>query len=269
VILAIEQVRFAFGQAEVLRGVSLELAAGEAVALLGPNGAGKTTLTKLVIALLHPSSGKVSLDGMSTAGKSPEDMARHVGYVFQHPDQQLFARTVVDEVAFGPRQLGVGAGEARDRAVEALCAVGLDGMADTHPYDLSPADRKLVTVAAALAQHPRVLVLDEPTHGLDRAAAGLVSRVVRTVASAGTAVLGVSHDLTFVAETFYRAVVLRDGQTRRDEPVDRLLCDEAGAVELGLVPPPAASVSVALDLPGRPVTVEGVARAISNRRATR
>ncbi len=262
--LALEDVWFGYGAEPVLRGVSLVIPAGQAVALLGRNGAGKTTLTRLIAALLQPARGAVRVSGRSTRGLMPEDLADLVGYVFQHADQQLFSRTVADEVAFAPRQLGRDAGVVQARVDTALEAVGLGARREAHPYDLPPAERKLVALAAALAQEPRILVLDEPTQGMDRTAVSRVTAVVRAFAQAGGAVVAVTHDLGFVAETLERTLVLDAGVIVADAPTRTLVGDGARARALGLVPPVTAQVSAALDLPGAPVrlaeVVEGLRR---------
>jgi energy-coupling factor transporter ATP-binding protein EcfA2 len=253
-----ERVRFAYGGAEVLRGVSLDIAAGSSVALLGPNGAGKTTLTRLVMALRRPASGRVWVGDWDTATRRPHEMAQRVGYVFQHADQQLFERTVRRDVAFGPHRLGrpAGAGEA------ALEELGLAGVADVHPYDLPLPVRKLVALAGVLAMAPGVLVLDEPTAGLDRAGRDRVIAALRRRAAAGVTALVVSHDVGFVAEVADRVVVLREGAVAADAPARTLLSDAAALALLGLAPPPAAELAAALGLPGAPIRVAECAAAL-------
>lgn len=260
--IQLTDVWFAYGADPVVQGVSLTVEPGERVGLLGPNGAGKTTLTKLLVGLLHPRGGEVRIGGTSTRGKAPEDLAGVVGYVFQHADQQLFARTVVEEVAFGPRELGRSTAEVDHHVEAALELSGLDALRGAHPYDLPAPERKLVALAAALAQRPKVLVLDEPTQGLDRGSAARVGEIVRHVATTGVAVIAVTHDLGFLAESFERAVVMRDGEIVADEPAARLLSDEGRARGLGLALPVAARLSAALGLPGRPVKVGEVVRAL-------
>lgn len=261
--LRFERVWFRYAATAVLRDVSCDIRAGEAVALVGRNGAGKTTLTKLVVALLHPERGYVWVGDRTTEGRAPEQMAHRVAYVFQHPDQQLFARTVWAEVAYAPKQLHRGAQEV-DRAVgEALEQVGLEAMRDEHPYDLPAAQRKLVTLAAAMAQRPRVLVLDEPTQGLDRAGARRVAGIVRRLTAERVAVLAVTHDVTFMAEALERALVLADGRIVFDGPAADLVGDEGRASNLGLDVPPAAQLSAALGLPQRPLRMAEVAAALA------
>ncbi len=266
--LRLEEVWFGYDDTPVLRGVSLEIAGGEAVALLGRNGVGKTTLTKLIVALLEPRSGVVRVGGRITEGKAPEDVARLVAYVFQHPEQQLFARTVWSEVAFGPHQQGLGDDEKRGVVGDALQRVGLDAYAEVHPCDLPAAQRKLVTLAAAIAQRPRVLVLDEPTQGLDRGGVDRVAAIIAGLIKDGVAVLAVTHDLAFVAEALERAIVLEEGRVAYDGPSRDLVLDAARARELGLEVPPAAALSVALELPGRPVRVGEVVEALRGERGT-
>lgn len=264
--LRLEEVWFGYDDTPVLKGVALDVAGGEAVALLGRNGVGKTTLTKLVVALLQPRSGLVRVGGRITEGKAPEDVARLAAYVFQHPDQQLFARTVWSEVAFGPRQQELSPDETRVIVGEALERVGLEAYAEVHPYDLPAAQRKLVTIAAAMAQRPRVLVLDEPTQGLDRAGVGRVADILRSLTQDDVAVLAVTHDLAFVAEALGRAIVLADGRVAYDGPSRELVLDAVRARELGLEVPPAAALGAALGLPGRPVKVREVVDALRGER---
>ncbi len=263
--LVFDRVRFAYATVPVLTDLSLAVAPGEVVALLGRNGAGKTTLTRLAMALLHPQAGDVRVAGNTTRGKAPEDMARHAAYLFQHPDQQLFARTALDEVLFAPGRLGVSEGEARVRAGDALDAVGLGHAAEVHPHDLGPAERKLLTMAACLAQRPEVLILDEPTLGLDRPATARAGTAVRDSGLRGAAVLAVTHDLRFVAEWCHRVAVLREGVLAADLPVAGLMGAPDLVASLGLQLPPAAEVAAALGLPERPFTERDVARSIASR----
>lgn len=261
--LRFDDVRFDYGAGPVLRGVAFTLEQGDTMALLGPNGAGKTTLTKLVVGLLHPKSGGVWVGGRTTQGRTPEQMARQAAYVFQHPDQQLFARSVAAEVAFSPRLRGLHEDETRELVRDVLTRTGLESVSEEHPYDLPPAQRKLVALAAALAQQPQVLVLDEPAQGLDRAGISRVTAIVREVAAEGVAVLAVTHDLAFALETLERSLVLVEGEVEYDGRSQDLFQDETRLGQLGLEPSQVARLSRELDLPGRPVRVDEVANAIA------
>ncbi|MBI4500798.1 MAG: ABC transporter ATP-binding protein [Gemmatimonadetes bacterium] len=266
--LELSDVWFSYATEPVIRGVSLSISPGETVALLGPNGAGKTTITKLIMGLLHPSRGEILVAGVPNMDRAPEDLARHAAYVFQHPDRQLFARTVIDEVAFGPRQFGRPEHEAIDAAFHALLGLGIEGRAAEHPYDLPPAERKLVTLAAALAQDPRVLVLDEPTQGLDAIFRDRVCEMVGNAAKRNVAVLAVSHDATFVAEATARAILMANGTVVGDLSTRELLADEERGGGLGVGRPPAARLSRALGLPRTPVRKSEVAEAVRARLTT-
>ena len=261
--LRLDGVGFSYGAEAALRDVSFEVAAGERVALLGRNGAGKTTLVRLVAGLLHPDAGTVWVGDWDTGERAPEELARRVGSLFQHADQQLFARTVREDVGFGPRALGFPAHEVRRRTEEALDALALHAHAEQHPYDLPPALRKLAALAGALALEPMVLVLDEPTGGLDRGLRAQVADALREHAERGAALLVVTHDLAFAAETLDRGIVLDGGRLACDEPLAALLGSAERLKPLGLVPPTVAALSVALDLPGRPVRERDAAHALA------
>ncbi len=257
----IEGVRFAYGAdggREALCGVSLAIGRGERAALVGPNGAGKTTLTRLLVALRRPSAGRVQVGGWDVAAKRPDEMARRVGYAFQHADQQLFARSIREDVAFGPRRLG--RGEAGTGPV--LDELGLAAVAGLHPYDVPPPMRKLVALAGVLAMEPELLVLDEPTAGLDAAQRGRVVAALARRAASGVTLLVVSHDLAFVAETADRVVVMREGRVVEDRAARELLYDREALGKLGLRPPATVEVSTALGLPGRPVRSDEVIAAL-------
>ncbi len=204
-----EGVRFGYGTGpDVLHDVTLEVQAGESVALVGKNGAGKTTLTRMLMGLARPRAGRVIVGDWDVATKRPDQMARRVGYVFQHADQQLFARTIREDVAFGPRRLGLG-----DGGVDGVLAeLGLDAVAGRHPYDVPAPIRKLVALAGVLAMEPGVLVLDEPTAGLDAESRRLVVQALRSRVKAGVTLIVVSHDLEFVRDVSRRRVDVEDGR---------------------------------------------------------
>ena len=260
-VLHFDAVRFAYPRAgaPAVDGVTLSVAAGDGIALLGPNGAGKTTLMRLAMAFVRPSSGEVTVAGRSTRGLRPEDVARVAGYLFQQPESQLFARTVRAELAFGPRQLGWAPDRIAARSDRVLELLELTDAAAEHPYDLPLPRRRLVALATALAAEPGLLLLDEPTAGLDRRSRALVTRVVREHLDRGGAAVAVSHDTSFVLETLGRSVVLARGRVVTDAPTAAVLTASAGAFPL----PAHAEVAHRLGLPARSLRLDDVAAALA------
>lgn len=226
-----------------LDGVDLRIGAGERVALVGQNGSGKTTLVRHLNGLLRPSGGRVLIDGLDAATMTVARLARHVGLVFQDPDRQVFAGTVHDEVAFGPRNLGLRGEDLRAAVANALDACGLGGEERTNPYDLGQSRRKLLALASVLAMRTEVLVLDEPTTGQDRRGTDLVRQVVSAASAAGRTVLAISHDMAFVAETFERVVVMRSGRVVLDgTPAEAFAASAWEALRSTYLEPPLAAV---------------------------
>lgn len=214
-----ENVRFSYPSGvEALRGVTLAVDAGERVAIVGQNGAGKTTLVRHLNGIYQPSAGAVSVGGVPTAGRPIAELARQVGYVFQNPDEQIFAATVRADVEFGPRNLGVTGDEVTQRALAALDEVGLASVAESHPLQLSLSERKRVALAGVLAMRTEVVVLDEPTTGQDARGVELVAGVVGSLAASGRTVIAITHDMDFAAEQFDRVVVMARGEVLADGP---------------------------------------------------
>jgi len=203
-----------------LDGIDLEIGAGERVALTGPNGAGKTTLVRHWNGLLRPTSGTVTIDGRPADGRHVADLARSVSISFQDPSSQLFAPTCHAEVAFGARNVGL-EGPALERAVhDALELVWLTGDVRTNPYDLGPSRRRLLTIASVVAMGTPLVVLDEPTAGLDLGQVDLVRSLIATLASAGRTVVAISHDTRLrAAGTFTREIRMGGGRIVADRRV--------------------------------------------------
>jgi cobalt transport protein ATP-binding subunit len=215
--------RYSPGGPEVLRGVNLQIAAGEFVALIGQNGAGKTTLAKHFNGLLKPSAGSVVVQGRDTRATPLADLARGVGYVYQNPDHQIFAQRVRAEVAFGPRNLGLSADDVSRRVDDALELVGLRAQADNFAFSLGRGERQKLAVASVLAMEPSVLVVDEPTTGLDQTGArGILDLLSRWNADGRTIVV-ITHDMRLVAERVPRTVVVGGGRILADGPTRQVL----------------------------------------------
>lgn len=195
-----------------LDGVSMEIFEGEMVAIVGQNGSGKTTLAKHFNGLLLPTSGEVSVHGLPTRNQGVFKLGQKVGYVFQNPDHQIFSETVFDEVAFSPRLRKLTEEEVKQSVSEALEAVGLAGYEKEDPFSLTKSGRQRVAVASVLAARPEVLILDEPTTGLDYAQQRGLMDLVRQLNQKGSTIIFVTHHMWVVAEYAKRVFVMKDGK---------------------------------------------------------
>jgi energy-coupling factor transport system ATP-binding protein len=244
-----------------LASVDLAIEPGQRVAIIGQNGSGKSTLVRHFNGLLRATEGHLTLDGQAITGRHVADLARVVGIGFQNPDRQIFAGSVRAEVGFGPRNMGLG-GERLDAVVaEALAAVGLVGFEEANPYDLGYSRRKLLTIASVLAVQTPVVVLDEPTTGQDLAGVQTIERVVAGLAAAGRTVIAISHDMRFVAESFERVVVMRQGTIALDGSPAAVFGEEAWPTlrSTNLEPPYAAQLGAQLGLGSTPTEASLVA----------
>jgi energy-coupling factor transport system ATP-binding protein len=248
------------GGVHALADVSLAIGPGEFIALIGQNGSGKTTLAKHLNGLLQAEAGQVRLDGTDLHTLPLERVAREVGYVFQNPDHQLFAATVADEVAFGPRNFGLAGAALTARVDETLAAVGLAEERDEDPFLLRKGERQRLAVATVLAMAPRVLILDEPTTGLDYPQQRVMLELLARLHAGGTTVIVITHSPWVVVEYAERALLMRGGRLVFDGALDALLADEALLRAAAFEAPPAARVARALGIPAR--TVDDLARAL-------
>lgn len=216
-----------------LRDVSLRIAPGEKVALVGPNGAGKSTLILHLNGILR-GDGRVSVCGLPVAEKNLGRVRAVVGLVFQNPDDQLFSPTVFDDVAFGPLYQGLGREDVEQRVTSALAAVRMSGYARRVSHHLSAGEKKRIAIATVLSMEPEILVLDEPTAGLDpRARRGLI-RLLRDLPMT---MLVSTHDLAMARELLPRMVILDEGHLVADGPTEALLANEALLEAHGLEKP--------------------------------
>jgi cobalt/nickel transport system ATP-binding protein len=207
-----------------LEGVDLHVHPGERVALLGPNGAGKTTLILHLNGILMPQTGTVAVSGLSLAHDTVMEVRRRVGIVFQDPDDQLFMPTVREDVAFGPRNLGLAGADLDARVAGALQAVEVEDLADRAPNHLSFGQKRRVAIAGVLAMEPEILVLDEPTSNLDPASRRELANLLMGL---DITQLVVTHDLPFALEVCERSIIIDRGVIVADGPTCELLADEA------------------------------------------
>ncbi len=253
----VEDVSFAYPEgALALTAVSVAIESGQAVAIVGENGAGKTTLAKHINGLLRASRGRVWVGDWIVADHSVAQMAARVGYMFQNPDEQLFANRVWDEVAFGPRNLGVQPAEV-ERAVDAaLSIVGLEAEPARNPYDLQPMARRMLTLASVLAMNTPILILDEPTTGLDAGGQVRIGAIVEDLRRRRKTIIAVSHDIDFCAEHFERVLVMSSGQVLADGPTEQVLSQPAMLAQASVEPPQIVQLSQGIGLRAAPRSVD-------------
>jgi energy-coupling factor transport system ATP-binding protein len=232
-----------------LEGVDMTVRQGEFLAILGQNGSGKTTLVKHFNGLLKPTEGMVKVEGEETTEQGMLRLGQRVGYVFQNPDHQIFSETVFDEVSFGPRIREMDDAEVRERVDEALSAVGLEGRGDEDPFGLTKGERQRVAVASVLAVRPEVLILDEPTTGLDYAEQRSMMDLVGRLNEAGSTIIVVTHTMWVVAEYAHRVVVVRDGRINLSGTVREVFSREDELWDASLRPPHIVSLGNSLGYP--------------------
>ncbi len=204
------------GGIQALSGVNLRFRSGEFVALVGQNGAGKTTLVKHFNGLLTPTSGAVMVNGVDTRRLSISELAKQVGYVFQNPDHQIFSTTVEEEIRYGLKNLGVGEEEQETHIRGALSFVGLEDKRGRHPFTLSKGERQKLAVASILAIEPPVIVIDEPTTGLDWTGTMRMLELVSDLHQRGHTVIMITHNMRIVANYAERVIVMSEGKILLD-----------------------------------------------------
>lgn len=253
--------------------VSLTINPGEFVAFVGQNGAGKTTLAKTFNGILMPTAGEVYVQGKETRSAGLDVLARIVGYVYQNPDHQIFANTVRDEVAFGPRNLGLAPEALNQTVAQALELVGMQAEADTYPFMLGRGQRQKLAVASVIAMGSPVLVVDEPTTGLDLQGAQGIMHLLRQWNADGRTIVIITHDMNIVAEYALRTVVMARGRVLADGPTRSVLTQQTVLAQAFLKAPQVTRVAQSLDpqlgFPTDVLTVAEFRAAINDRLALR
>ena len=220
-----ENLRYVYPDGTVaLRDVSFRITHGESVAVIGANGAGKSTLLLHLNGYLAPTAGEVRIGDLSFTKKTLQEIRRRVGMVFQDPDDQLFMPTVYEDVAFGPVNLGLSPEEVEARVKGALERVGAERLRERPPYRLSGGEKKRVAIATVLSMAPDILVMDEPTNGLDPFAR---RRLIELMKDFRHTKIFTSHDLDMVLELCERTIVLHEGEVRADGPTLDIFRDDA------------------------------------------
>jgi cobalt/nickel transport system ATP-binding protein len=230
-VFQLDQVHYAYQDVAALRGISLQIQAGQRIALLGANGSGKSTLLRLLDALYFADQGTVTAFGqvLTETGMQAEQTShafrRRVGLVFQNPDVQLFNPTVFDELAFGPLQLGWDKAHIRQRIDAMLAQFGIQDLRARSPHRLSGGEKKRVALASVLITEPEVLLLDEPSAGLDPASQGDIIRFMRACRGTQRTLITATHDLAVVPETADYCFVLQQGQVIAAGTPEQILSD--------------------------------------------
>ncbi len=196
---------------KVLKGIDLEIKEGEFIAILGHNGSGKTTLVKHFNGLLKPTAGQVLVNGKDTSQSAIFEIGKEIGYVFQNPDHQIFSDTVYDEVAFSPRMRGFAKSQIDSLVKEALKAVEMEGYEGEDPFSLTKGERQRIAVASVLSAQPKIIILDEPTTGLDFKEQYKMMELIKRLNESGHTIIIVTHTMWVVAEYAHKVAVIRDG----------------------------------------------------------
>lgn len=215
--LVIKNVSFSYpGDFLAVDDISMEIKAGENVAIVGQNGAGKSTTVKMMNGLLKPSKGDILVGDMNTKDYTTAQIAKHVGYVFQNPDDQIFNATVEEEVAYGPKYMKLDPEEEKRRVEFALKVTGMDEFKDENPMNLPLSTRKFVTIAAVIAMDTDIMIFDEPTAGQDIEGNKQLSEILKVLHEMGKTVITISHDMEFVVENFDRVIVMAKKKVVRE-----------------------------------------------------
>lgn len=243
------------GGVTALKGVNTEIYSDDIVSIVGQNGSGKTTLVRHFNGLLRPTEGKVLLDGEDTTNHSVGNMSKKVGYVFQNPNHQIFSTTVRAELEVAPKNFGF-TQEEIDEAIDRVAKLmDIESELDKHPLTLDYTTKKIVTIASVLVFNPEVLVLDEPTGGLDQAGRLILNDIIELMHEQGHAVIIISHDMDYVAENSKRIIVMSDGQIIADGPPEEIFLQSDTLLQAQIEPPQITQLDLELSKKGEEITL--------------
>jgi len=251
---------------DAVKGVSFHILEGEFVGLVGRNGSGKTTLAKLFNGLYRPTKGTIIVDGVDVRTASVQELTSRVGYSFQNPDDQIFAKTVRDELAFGPKNLKLPQDEIARRVESSASEVEITPYLNANPFNLSQGLRQRVAVASVLTMNPKVLIVDEPTTGQDLARSKIVMNLAKRLCDKGRTIVIISHNMDLVAEYCERLVVMLDGQVLVSGPTKQVFSQPELIRQSSLEPPQVAQLGQALGELGLPpdvLTIEEMSAMVS------
>lgn len=256
---------------KALKNVNIQIKKGEKIAIIGPNGAGKSTLFSHFNGLTEPTSGHVEIEGKKITFNREEllKVRQKVGIVFQDPNDQLFAPTVKEDVAFGPMNLGLDYDEVKTRITESLEMVGMSGFEDKTPHHLSGGQQKRVAIAGIIAMKPEIMILDEPTAGLDPEGVDKVLNILNDINSEGMSIVISSHDIEMVNQFADKIFVLYDGEIIAQGDKHQIFSDKELIKKAHLRPPVTTEILYklkenGLDVDTEKITVDETVKEILN-----
>ncbi len=235
---------FAYDKKNILENVNFTIKESEFIAIVGRNGAGKTTLMKLFNGLLKPTSGTVTVEGLDTRTAKTSELAKKVGFLFQNPDRQICQNTVRAEIEFGLKCVLSDKNEIEKRCFATLNNFSFDGTKD--PFSLSRGERQKVALASVLAVSPKIMVLDEPTTGLDYKECMQIMDIIKDLNEKGTTVIMVCHDMELVADFARRVIVIGDGGVLADDICENIMVNYDVLRRTSLAPPQIAELAIRL-----------------------
>lgn len=232
---------------KALKGVDLSVYENEIISIVGQNGSGKTTLVRHFNGLLRPTAGTVELFGQPTEKMGVSEMSRRVGYVFQNPNHQIFCTTVREELEVAPKNFKIPQAEYTQAIDRVVALMGIGDILDKNPLMLDYTTKKIVTIASVLVFNPEILIMDEPTGGLDEAGRVMLNEITELVHREGHTVIMISHDMDYVAEHSGRVVVMAQGEVIGDDLPERVFAQRELLAKAQIEPPQIAQLDAWLD----------------------
>ncbi len=266
--LAVSNMRFVYPppkKVEAIKRIDFRVRQGEMVAIIGHNGSGNSTLSKLISGYLQPTEGTITIGGAEVTKIHPRTRPTAVGYVFQNPDQQVFKDTVMEDIMFGPLNLGRPVEEAEKTAVEIMERLALTKYAHVHPFRLGKGDRQRVAFAGILVMNPKILIVDEPTTGQDPEKAREVMRLMRELnEERGITIIIVTHSMDLVAEFANRVMVMGGGEMLLDGTPKEVFSQPEILAKTYVHPPQIAQLGLRMNWKDLPMTVAEAVELIAN-----
>ncbi|WWU64176.1 ABC transporter ATP-binding protein [Clostridium baratii] len=231
-MIRLENLQFSYKDKAALKDINIKINEGESVALIGPNGCGKSTLLKILNGILIAKKGKYIFDGDEITEKKLNDSKfskkfhKKIGFIFQNSNAQLFCSTVYDEVAFGPRQMGITEDVVRSRVMDCLELLDIEDIKDREPYNLSGGEKKRVAIASVLSLNPEILVLDEPLNEIDPKGKRFLRELLIKLNESGKTIICSTHEFGYIKGVFKRGIVFSENhEVIRDDDFSKILDD--------------------------------------------